>query len=232
LSDHKQRGNERATGPRQSDFGVIFDMDGVLVDSAEPHWRSWQLLAEENGKTLTKEVFAATFGRQNKDIIPMIFGPASLERITALADRKETIYRDLIREQPPIVSGAVALVRELHCAGIPMAVGSSGPPANIQLVLAAMGVADIITIIVSSLDVTRGKPDPLVFSLACERLGLPPGRCVVVEDAPVGIEAAKAAGAKAVAILLHHPRSAFTHADVIVDQLAHIDLPMLRRCIS
>ena len=213
-------------------FGVIFDMDGVLVDSADSHWESWRRLAQENRRTATREQFAATFGRQNRDIIPILFGEVSAARTQALSDRKEAIYRDLIRDHLPVVPGAVELIRSLFADGAVLAVGSSGPKANIALVLKAMRVADAISVIVSAEDVTRGKPDPQVFQLAARRLGLLPSRCIVIEDAPAGVEAAKAAGARAVAVLIHHPRQAFPHADCIVDYVADLSAQRLRTLLK
>ena len=208
--------------PHQPPIGVIFDMDGVLVDSADAHLRSWQRLAAECGGSVTESQFAATFGRQNRDIVPILFGQVSDDRLAGLADRKEEIYRDLVRARPPIVDGAIALIGGLHAVGVPMAVGSSGPRPNIELIVEALGAQDKIEVIVSGDDVTRGKPDPQVFLLAAERLGVTRSRCVVVEDAPVGVQAAKAAGARAVAVLLHHPAGAFPEADMVVETLASL----------
>lgn len=203
-------------------IGVIFDMDGVLIDSAAPHLMSWQRLAEEQGGRVTPQQFAATFGRHNRDIVPLLFGAVSPDRLTELADRKEEIYRDLVRGNPPLIPGASELIRALHDAGALLAVGSSGPLANIELVLKALGVRTMVSVIVSAADVTRGKPDPQVFTLACTRLGLSPARCVVIEDAPVGIEAAVAAGTRAVAVCTYHPRDAFPQADIVADRLADL----------
>jgi len=203
-------------------IGVIFDMDGVLVDSAKPHLESWKQLASEIGGSVTDAQIASTFGRQNRDIIPMLFGPTTEDRLHRLSDRKEELYRDLVRECPPIVNGAIDLLQALFDRGVKLSIGSSGPRANIDLVLAAMRVADRIHAVVSADDVTRGKPDPQVFEIACHRLDLHPSRCVVIEDAPVGIQAAKAAGTRAVAVLMHHPRKAFAAADHIVDRLQDI----------
>lgn len=203
-------------------IGIIFDMDGVLVDSAESHLQSWQVLAEENGTSVTSEQVAASFGQQNRDIVPTLFGPVSDARLTELANRKEQIYRDLVREAPPIAEGAVSLVRSLHEAGAALAIGSSAPRDNIDLVLSAMGVSECIAVIVSGDDVTRGKPDPQVFAMTIEQLGVPARRCVVVEDAPVGVQAGKAAGAKCVAVLMHHPAEAFQRADLVVARLVDL----------
>ena len=207
---------------RDSAIGVIFDMDGVLVDSATPHLRSWKLLARECGGRVTKEQFAGTFGRQNRDIIPTLFGKVSEARMRALSDRKEQIYRELIRERPPIVDGAATLIRGLHQAGARLAVGSSGPRENIELVVSAMGVAECLSTIVSADDATRGKPDPQVFTLAADRLGVQPGHCVVIEDAPVGVQAARAAGMPTVAVLLYHSAQALEGADCLVPRLADL----------
>ena len=204
------------------EFGVVFDMDGVLIDSADAHFHSWRDLGDENDLTITRAQFDASFGMHNADIIPALFGPVDDQRLAALADRKETIYRDIIRDDPPLVEGAASLIRDLHHAGVAVGIGSSGPLANIRLVLEALGVAALIRAIVSAEDVTRGKPDPQVFTTACSRLGLPPHRCVVVEDAPAGVAAGKAAGASVVGVMMYHSAERLARADHIVPRLADL----------
>ncbi len=213
-------------------FGVVFDMDGVLVDSAAPHLESWRQLAAEHGSEVTDAQFALTFGRQNRDIIPILLGEQAVPRWRELADRKEELYRSLVSERPPIVEGAVELVRSLHQSGFRLAIGSSGPLVNIELIVAAMDVADCFKVIVSGDDVQRGKPNPQVFTLACQRLDLSPDRCVVVEDAPAGIEAAIAAKTKAIAVLMHHPRESFANAHAIVSRLADLSVDSIGSLLS
>jgi len=213
-------------------IGVIFDMDGVLVDSAAPHRESWKALAREIGGHVTDDQFHRSFGRQNRDIIPILFGPTEDDRLEKLADRKEAIYRDLIRANPPIVPGAIQLIQELDRLGVRLAVGSSGPLPNIELVLHAMGVRDLIRAIVSGDDVARGKPDPQVFQLAAQRLALPPHRCIVLEDAPVGIQAAHAAGTIPVAVAFYHPATAFNGARLIVPRLADLHASALLQLLN
>lgn len=207
---------------RNGDIGVIFDMDGVLVDSAKPHLRSWQLLAEENGRNVTEARFAATFGQQNRDIIPLLFGETDAATMLTLSDRKESLYRDLVRSDPPVMDGAADLVHALASAGVRLAVGSSGPIENIELMLAAMGIRDRFTTIVSAEDVQRGKPDPEVFTLACRRIGVPPHRCVVIEDAPVGVAAARASGARCIGLTTNYPADVLSEADLIVGSLSEL----------
>ncbi len=212
---------------QRTDIGVIFDMDGVLVDSAQPHLRSWELLSQETGVAIAAQQIADTFGRHNDDIIPRLFGDVTKERLRELAARKEQLYRDLVRDDPPLVEGAAELVESLKVRGCTLAIGSSGPLENIRLILSALGAEKTFTTIVSGDDVTRGKPDPQVFSIACERLGLAPSRCIVIEDAPVGIEAARGAGAKSIGVCLYQTREALGAADMIVEELRDLTIEMI-----
>ncbi len=197
---------------------VIFDLDGVLIDSSDAHFESWRRLARDLGRTVTEEQFKSTFGRQNRDIIPMLFGESlSPERIEELGETKERYYREIVRDNVPALPGAADLVRACADAGLRCAVGSSGHPKNIDLALRALGIDSIIATVVSGHDVTKGKPDPQVFLLAAERLGIAPETCAVIEDAPAGIEAALAAGMTAVAVTTEHPRERLSHAHLVVE---------------
>lgn len=197
-------------------------MDGVLVDSADAHLQSWKRLAAERNCTVADELFARTFGRTNADIVPLFFGDLPPEESRVLAERKEAIYRDWIRDDPPLVDGAARLIRELFAAGAKLAIGSSGPRLNIELIRDALSARDAITTVVSGDEITRGKPHPEVFVKAGRKLALPPSRCVVIEDAPVGVQAARAAGMQAIAVLIHHSPAAFPTADLLVRRLGDL----------
>lgn len=175
---------------------VIFDVDGVLVDSYDAHLASWQRLARETGVRFTESDFARTFGRTSADIIRECWPPSDHEetRIRALDDRKEALYREIVSADFPAMPGARELIGALAEAGFRLAAGSSGPPENVQLALDRLGVAARFDAMVTGRDVERGKPDPQVFLVASERVGVAPDRCVVVEDAPAGIMAACRAG--------------------------------------
>jgi beta-phosphoglucomutase family hydrolase len=212
-----------ATTVRMAVAAVIFDLDGVLVDSAEAHHQSWRALAAELGQDVTAEQFASSFGRQNRDIIPLLFGGGDDHaRIHRLSHRKETLYRDMVRGRVPAMPGAADLVHGCRRAGLRLAIGSSAPVDNIELVLGEMGIADCFESIVHDGDVSRGKPDPGVFVLAAQRLGVGPEECVVVEDAPSGIQAACAAGMKAIGLTTHHDRQRLGQADLVVDSLGEL----------
>ena len=208
-----------------NDSAVIFDMDGVLVDSYQAHFRSWQRMAAEAGLTLTEAEFAAQFGRTNPEIIAVYWGEDRHrdEEIAAMADRKEKIFREILRARFPAMPGARELLRSLDEAGFALAVGSSGPPENIELVLRRLGARSRFRAVVTAKDVTRGKPDPQVFLIAAKRLGVPPRRCAVVEDAPAGIAAAKAAGMTAVGLAsTGRDRESLAAADLVVDSLGRL----------
>jgi beta-phosphoglucomutase len=210
-------------------IAVIFDMDGVLVDSASAHIESWQVLARELGSAaITPEQFSAAFGRRSGDIIDAWFGVSEPVAAKKLEERKESLYRDLIRRRVPAMPGAFELVSRLHAAGVRLAVGSSGPPENVELVCGEMKLDRFMSAIVTGSDVQRGKPDPQVFLIAGERLKTPTSRCVVVEDAPSGIEAAGRAGMKSIGLTSHHPATALAAASRIVDRLDEISVEMIR----
>ena len=186
----------------ESRRGVIFDMDGVLVDSADAHRRAWQKLGDEVGVPYTDELFRRTFGQRNSSIVPTWLGETSAERIDALGARKEELYRELVRQGAVRVYDRVpALLHELREAGAALAVASSGPRENVSLLIEVIGVSALIEAAISADDVTEGKPHPAPFLKAAEKLALSPRDCAVVEDSVHGIEAAKRAGMLAVAVL-------------------------------
>jgi beta-phosphoglucomutase len=199
---------------------VIFDVDGVLVNSYQAHFASWSKLYRELGRDYTESAFAADFGRTSRDILRRTLGDTlSEERIRSLDERKEALYRDLLREQFPAMDGAVQLIDALVDDGFVLAVGSSAPLENIVLSLEKLERAARFSAIVTGADVSRGKPDPQVFQLAAERLGLPPAQCAVIEDAVHGVEAARRAGMASIALTGTAPRDRLAAADLVVDQL-------------
>lgn len=215
-------------------IGVIFDWDGVVIDSSECHERSWTLLANEVTKPLPEGHFKAGFGKKNQEIIPDILGwshdPAEIAR---LGERKEELYRALVVEHGVrILPGARELLSALRAAGIPRSIGSSTPRANLDAIFAATGLDQLFDAVVSGDDVSNGKPAPDVFLLAASRLSLPPARCVVIEDAHVGIEAAHRAGMKVLAVATTNSLSDLTRADAAVASLETVTPDFLRHLLA
>jgi beta-phosphoglucomutase len=214
---------------------VIFDMDGVLVDSYEAHFKSWQAVAADEGLAITEGDFASTFGRTSREIIAALWGEGRYNdrEILALDDRKEAAFRDLIAADFPAMPGAGELLRSLAGAGFRLAVGSSGPPENIDLVLDRLDARQLFRAVVTGMDVTRGKPDPQVFLIAAERLGVAPAGCVVVEDAPAGVAAARAAGMASVGFAsTGRTPEQLSDADLTISSLDELSAEVFRRLIG
>jgi len=199
---------------------ALWDLDGTLVDSEEFHWLAWRDTMAAEGVALTYDQFLATFGQRNDSILPKWLGPGTTaERIQQVGDDKEELYRRLVRDRglSPL-PGAQAWVERLHHQGWKQAVASSAPRANIEVVLDVIGMANDFEALVSAEDVTAGKPDPQVFLTAASRLGAPPTRCVVVEDAVPGVEAAKRAGMRCIGV----NRNGSLAADTVVRSLVDL----------
>ena len=186
---------------------VLWDMDGTLLDSAEYHWLAWREALAAEGYALTREQFAGTFGQRNDTILRAHFGPGfpmgEIDRIGAI---KELRYRELVRTHGvETLPGVRRWLERLSASGWRQAVASAAPRLNIDAILDALGLASRFDAIVSAEDVERGKPDPQVFLTAAARLGASPARCVVVEDAPAGVEGAHRAGMRSIGVLTTHP---------------------------
>jgi beta-phosphoglucomutase family hydrolase len=203
---------------------VIFDWDGVVVDSSAHHERSWEILAAKRRLPLPADHFKRGFGKKNNVIIPDLGWAKEPADVEALAHEKEEIYRSLVREKgiEPL-PGVRELLAALRAENIPCAIASSTERANLDLPIDLMGLREFFTVIVSGEEVVHGKPDPAVFLLAAERLGIKPADCVVIEDALVGIEAAKRAGMPVLAVATTNPIETLSSADAAVSGLMDIN---------
>jgi beta-phosphoglucomutase len=218
-------------------YAVIWDMDGTLVDTAELHFRAWAELAAELGRAFTRADFAATFGLRNPEIIPKLWGNQfTPEQIANLGDRKEEKYRAAARQGVTLLPGVRPLLEQLHQEGFRQGVGSSAPRANLALILDLTRTRAYFAAVVAMEDTQRGKPDPEVFLTAASRLGVQPGRCLVLEDAPAGVQAARAGGMKCIAVNFvgHHPADALRAAGAnrVVDSLEQVSAVTVHRLLS
>jgi len=198
---------------------VLWDLDGVLVDSAAFHFQAWRALLASLGRELSEADFRRTFGLRNDAILSDLVGdlpPAEVERLAA---RKEELFRQAARGNIEALPGALVLLRLLRERGLRLALVSSTPRANIELVLSSLGLETAFDVVVGEEDVKQGKPDPEGFLLAAERLGVSSGECVVIEDAPVGVEAAKRGGMRCMGVSRNRPRDALAKADLVVENL-------------
>jgi len=203
---------------------VIWDLDGVIIDSADEHRRAWQRLAREEGIKFTDEDFWATFGKRNDDIIAILWGPLSPEQVQLLRDRKEIYFRDLIRQTAAPLPGSMELMRSLHEAGYLQALASSAPIENIQLISEVLGLERYLTALVSGETVPHGKPAPDIFLKAAQQLHIEPSRSLVIEDAVAGVEAAHAAGMRCIAVASNRDLPGLRKAELMVKTLLEVDV--------
>nr|BBH91943.1 beta-phosphoglucomutase [Thermogemmatispora argillosa] len=212
---------------------VIWDLDGVIIDSAQAHFRAWQRLAHEEGWTLSEEDFRATFGMRNDRIIPLLWGEMPPERVRALSERKEAYFREILRQNPTglALPGALELLEALHEAGIAQALASSTPPENIALISELLGLQRYLQALISGETVERGKPAPDIFLKAAATLQVPPAACLVIEDAVAGIEAAHAAGMRCLAVATTREPEALREADLVVRSLTEVNVERLRALV-
>jgi HAD superfamily hydrolase (TIGR01509 family) len=202
-------------------FGVIFDWDGVIIDSSAAHEESWERLAKEEHLVLPADHFKKGFGMKNELIIPDLLGWAhEWNFIRRLSLRKEALYRDIVREKGlELLAGVHEWLDLLRNHAIPCVIGSSTQRENIDLSLGILGIAGYFTGVITGDDVVRGKPDPEIFLKAAGLAGVPPQRCVVFEDTPVGIDAARAGGMKVIGIEGTHPAERLSKADLVVTRM-------------
>jgi len=205
-----------------SSKALIWDLDGVIADTAPFHFRAWQRVADDRGITFTEADFRQTFGKRNPEIIAEKFGDVSPQEAEEIARTKEEVFRRIAKQSITPFPGALSLLLSVRAAGWSTALASSTPPENIRLILASLEIAGLFDAVVSSADVNKGKPDPESFLLAAERLGVAPGDCVVIEDAVAGVAAAKNAGMKCIAVTNTHPEEKLADADKVVDTLEGI----------
>lgn len=182
--------------------GVIFDMDGVLIDNRDIHVEAFILYSKKYGFDCDEQTLVPHFGKGNEEIIPALYPSDFIEEkgIDAIAAEKEEIYRDIIAEKIVPAPGLVDFLEDLKKNDIICSVGSSGPKANVDFVLDKCGIRGYFAGAVNGDMVAHAKPDPAVFLLAAEVLRLDPSECVVIEDSFAGIEAAHRAGAKVIAM--------------------------------
>ncbi len=211
---------------------AIFDHDGVLVDSLEAHQAAWVELGERTGWPITPEFVRETFGMANPSIFRKLAGESiTTADIARYTDLKEACYRDLARGKIALMDGVRNLLDRLTAAGFLLAVGTSGILANLQLTIDETGLNERFAAISSFEDFTHGKPDPEVFLVAASKAGVEPRHAVVFEDAVYGIQAAKAAGMRAIGVTTTSPAVNLykAGADLVVETLAGFDVEALAR---
>jgi len=204
--------------------GVIWDMDGVIIDSAGLHYCSWRDALAKKGIEMSRKQFDETFGRRNDDIIEHVTGRRpSPEEVTSIGGEKEAAYRRMVAGNARFFPGVLELLRSLKEAGFKQALASSAPPENVALIVREMKLEEYIEATVDASQVSKGKPDPEVFLKAAEKLGLKPVECLVIEDAAAGVEAARRGGMAVIAVTNTLPAGRLAEADLVVSSLEEVE---------
>lgn len=199
---------------------IIWDMDGVLVDSGDLHYEAWREVAAEMDIDFTRELFDRYFGMSNADVLHELFGgdidPDFVDRV---GWQQDDAYRRLAADLVQPIPGAFELVRACGAAGWQQAVATSAPGETLDLILDKFDLRHHFAVTANADEVARAKPDPALFILAAERLGVPRERCVVIEDSLNGVRAARAAGIACLAVTTTHDGDALDGADRVVESL-------------
>lgn len=210
--------------------GVIFDMDGVLVDNRDAHFEAFIEFCHEYGIELDRDKLTYLFGMTNDEILPAILPAELIEEkgLKTLADEKEAVYRRIYAKKIAPVKGLIPFLNELKAAGFKLGVGSSGNTQNVNFVLDACGIKKYFSAIVNGDMITKGKPDPEVFLLNAEKLGLRPEECVVIEDSFAGIKAARNAGMSVIAMATTFAPEQHKDYDLLVKDFTELSVEKIK----
>lgn len=202
---------------------VIWDMDGVIADTGAAHYAAWQQVMAELDRPFDEADFRRIFGIANPDIVRLLLGETvSPYEIVQISERKEIIFREAVQVHVSLLPGVRTWLERLEQQGYRQAIASSAPRANIEVLLHALNIGPYFQAIVSADDVTKGKPDPAIFLRAAAALGVSPARCVVVEDAVAGVQAARRAGMACLAVATTQPVEKLSDANLVVERLTDL----------
>jgi len=203
-------------------YAILWDMDGVLVNTGDFHYKAWKKTFDELDVSFSEDQFRVTFGMNNAGILEVICGeklpPDQGQRIS---DRKESLFREAVKGNAKLLPGVESTLKIFSEWNLKQAIASSAPPKNIEVLVQELRIGKYFDAIVSGHDIP-GKPDPAVFLKAAQQIGVSPEKCVVIEDAVAGVEGAKNARMKCVAVTTTNTAEALSKADLIFDSLVDL----------
>ncbi len=206
-------------------FAVIFDMDGVIVDSNPAHTIALKQFCARHGFDLTEEALRQKiYGRANKDWIRNLFGDITEAQLKAYATEKETLFREIYAASIEAVPGMESFLKKLEAAQIDKAIGTSAPPENVEFTLRHTKLGDYFSTIRNESHIQRGKPDPEIYLLVAEALGYAPAQCVVFEDSLSGVESANRAGCKVIGVSTTHTVEELSNTSLVISDFTSLDL--------
>ncbi len=206
-------------------FAVIFDMDGVIVDSNPWHKVSLREFCEQHGFHLTDQYLKEhIFGRANKDWLPALFGKLSESRIREYSGEKEALFREIYRDQITPISGLIPFLEALEDHHIPKAIATSAPRDNVTFTLEKTGTSKFFDVILDESHISNGKPDPEIYLKTAARLNYRPEKCIVFEDSLSGVESAYRAGCKVIGITTTHTTDEFINTVRVIDDFTQLQI--------
>jgi HAD superfamily hydrolase (TIGR01509 family) len=209
-------------------FAIIFDMDGVIIDSNPYHKISLQQFCEKYGFHLSdEELISRIYGRTNKEWIPNLFGLLSKENLHKYEEEKEGLFRELFKHDIKALKGLPEFLAQCKLQKVPMAIGTSAPRSNVDFMLEHTGLGEYFPIILDETDVEHGKPNPEIYLKVAARLKFDPGQCIVFEDSLSGVEAAQRAGTKVVGVATTHSLEELSHTDFAIKDFENLDVVFL-----
>ena len=197
---------------------AIFDLDGTLIDNNSHHLKTWKVYLEKIGKDISEEAYRKNInGRTNKDALEYIYNKKMTdEEAMVYALEKEALYRKIYKPDIKPVDGLLDLLEVLHDRDIPMAIATSGIQVNIDFMFEYIPIKQYFKEIVNSSHISKGKPDPEIYLKTAFLLDILPENCLVFEDAIVGVNSAKAAGMKVIALTTTQSKEDLKDADMII----------------
>ena len=209
--------------PNSSPFAVIFDMDGVIVDSNPWHTVSLREFCERHGYHLSDSYLKEhVYGRANKDWLPALFGELTEEKIRELSGEKEALFREIYRDKITPISGLIPFLEALETHHIPKAIATSAPGENVTFTLENTGTSKFFDVILDESHISNGKPDPEIYLKTAARINYPPERCIVFEDSLSGVESAHRAGCKVIGITTTHTTDEFKNTVAVIDDFTQL----------
>ena len=202
---------------------VLWDMDGVLADTNQLHFKTWEHVLTDQNIPFDRQKFHMIYGLKNRDLLPLLAGrPLEPSWMDWISDKKELAYRQSLPGLLPL-PGVLDWLRRFKSWGWKQAVASSAPPENVEALVDVLNIREYFDALVTPGDLP-GKPDPAVFLKTSRQLDIPEWACIVIEDSIPGIEAARKAGMRTIAVTTTNPPEALSQADIIVKTLDQLEI--------
>lgn len=214
------------------EIGLIFDMDGVIVNNHQFHYMAWKKLGEKHGIEISPDYYRTSMnGRTIRELVQTVFTDVPESDIRMLGDEKESTYRELYKDLITPNQGLIELLELAKSQNIPMAVGTSAPLINVEFTIDRLNLRHYFKDILDERAVTKGKPHPEIYLKCATAINRPPSACIVFEDAVSGIQAGQAAGSKVVALATSHKREEL-EADLIIDDFVGFGMEQIREVLG